>query len=168
MKVILYMATSVDGYIAKSDDDTAWISETEWSSYSETIRKAGCLIVGHRTYDILTKQPEFTELKDVKLVVVSSKVFKTLAGNHSVAKSPKEALELFKDFDEVIVAGGGMLNSSFMREGLIDEIYLDVEPIILGKGINLFEDANFDTKLEILGSKNLSQNEIQIHYRVMK
>src|SRR4051812_20884447 len=105
MKVILYMATSLDGYIAKENDDTSWISEAEWNSYSSMVRNCGNLIVGYRTYNILTKQPEFEELKDVKLVVVSKHDFQTLAKNHLLAHSPQEALELLIDFDQVILAG---------------------------------------------------------------
>lgn len=168
MKVVLYMAISLNGFIAKEDDNTSWISETEWNSYSVAVRKAGCLIVGRRTYHILTKQPEFAEFKNVKLVAVSNKPFVTIAHNHLVAYSPKEALETLKEFDTVVVAGGGILNSAFLKEGLVDEIYIDIEPIVLGKGIKLFDDEDFETKLELLGAKQLSSNEIQLRYKVVK
>lgn len=168
MKVILYMAISLNGMIAKSDDDTSWISKEEWDSYSLTVRTAGNLIVGHRTYGILTKQPEFSEFKDVKLVVVAEKVFQTLIPNHLVAHSPKEALKTLSDFEQVVVAGGGALNASFVEENLVDEIYLDIEPIILGKGISLFRDKDFERKLKLLGQKKITDNEIQLHYQVLK
>lgn len=71
MKVILYMAVTINGFIAKEDDDTSWISQEEWDSYSLAVRQAGCLVVGRRTYHILTKQPEFIKFKDIKLVAVS-------------------------------------------------------------------------------------------------
>lgn len=162
------MATTANGMIARSDDDTGWISKKEWDSYSAAVRSAGCLIVGRRTYHILTKQEEFAELKDVKLVAVSEENFETLAPNHLVAHSPKEALELLKDFKEIIVAGGGMLNGSFMAENLINEIYLDIEPIAFGRGIKLFNDKEFETKLKLLETKKLSENELQLHYEVLK
>jgi dihydrofolate reductase len=168
MKVILYMAVSLNGMIAKSDDNTSWISREEWNSYSSVIRTAGNLIVGHRTYGILTKQPEFSELKDVKLVIVAQEKFKTLASNHLVANSPKEALRLLGDFQEVVVAGGGALNASFVEENLVDEIFIDIEPIILGKGIPLFRDKNFERNLKLLGQKKITDNEIQLHYSVLK
>ena len=168
MKVILYMAISANGMIAKSDDDTSWISKEEWNNYSLAVRTSGCLIVGSRTYQILTKQPEFSEFKDIKLVAVAQESFSTLSPNHLVARSPKEALELLKDFKEVVVAGGGILNASFMAENLVDEIYLDVEPVVFGKGIKLFEEKDFETKLELIEIKKLSENEIQLHYRVLK
>jgi len=168
MKVILYMAISLNGMIAKSDDNTSWISKEEWDSYSLAVRNAGCLIVGHRTYGILTKQPEFSEFKDVKLVVVAQENFQTLAPNHLVAHSPKEALEILKDFEKVVVAGGGALNASFAEENLIDEIFIDIEPIILGQGIPLFRDKNFERNLKLVGQKKISESEIQLHYEVLK
>ncbi len=168
MKVILYMAISINGVIAKSDDDTSWISQEEWDSYSLVIRTAGCVVVGRRTYHILTKQPEFAELKGITIVAVSGEDFATLAPNHLVAHSPKEALDLLKDFKEVIVAGGGILNASFLAENLVDEIYLDIEPIVIGRGIPIFKDKGFERKLELVGQKKITDNEIQLHYRVNK
>ncbi len=168
MKVILYMATTANGYVAKENDDTSWISVGEWNSYSAMVRKTGNLVIGHRTYDILTKQPEFSEFSEVKIMVVSSNDFQTLSPNHVIVKTPQEALDILKDFAEVIVAGGGNLNASFIRENLIEEIYLDIEPTILGKGIKLFADGDFEAKLQLLESKNISKDEIQLHYKVLK
>ena len=168
MKVILYMAISLNGMIAKSDDDTSWISKEEWDSYSLAVRTAGNLIVGHRTYNILTKQPEFSEFKDVKLVVVAQEDFQTLAKNHLVAHSPKEALKLLSDFEKVVVAGGGTLNASFVEENLVDDIFIDIEPIIFGQGIPLFRDKDFERNLKLVGQKKISDNEIQLHYEVLK
>jgi len=168
LKVILYMAISINGYIAKEDDNTNWISGEEWNSYSRMVQKAGNLIVGHRTYNILTNQPEFAEFKDVKLVVVSNTDFQTLSANHLTARTPKEALALLKDFNEVIVAGGGILNASFMKDDLIDEIYIDIEPLAIGKGIKLFADEDFEANLILLKTNKISDNEIQLHYAVKK
>jgi len=169
MKVILYMAISANGMIAKSNDDTSWISQEEWKSYSEAVRKAGNLIVGRRTYHILTKQPEFSEFKDVRLVIVSkNNNLKLLSSNHFIANSPKEALNIMKGAKEVVVAGGGILNNSFLVENLIDEIYLDIEPIILGEGIPIFKGKDFERKLKFLGMKKISDDELQLHYKVQK
>lgn len=168
MKVILYMAISANGMIAKNDDNTNWISKIEWNSYSTAVKKAGCLVTGHRTYDILTRQEEFSELKEIRLIVVSKKKFSPLASHHSVADSPKKALEKLDGFSTVIVAGGGMLNTAFIEQNLVDEIFLDIEPIILGHGIPLFRNGQFETTLKLLGQSNLSADEIQLHYKVMK
>jgi dihydrofolate reductase len=66
-----------------------------------------------------------------------------------------------------MVCGGGS-NAGFMKENLIAEIYLDIEPIVFGKGIRLFAESEFETKLRLLEIKKLADNEIQLHYQVLK
>lgn len=113
------MAITPNGFIAKSNDDTSWISSEEWNSYSHAVREAGNLIVGHRTYDILTKQPEFSEFKNVKMVVVANKEVQLVASNHKVVHSPTEALKILNGEEKVVVAGGGALTQLSLRKILL-------------------------------------------------
>lgn len=171
MKAILYMAITVNGIIAKDDDSSAFITDTEVEGYVNVVKKASALVVGRRTYEILSTQPEFEEFRKagVKIVAVSHANTLTLKDpSHAIAHSPQEAVDLLKEYEEVVVAGGAKLNASFMVEGLIDEMYLDVEPTVLGKGIPLFNGNDFEKNLTLLGQKMLSENEIQLHYRVEK
>lgn len=168
MNVILYMAMSVNGMIANTDDTTKWISKEEWDSYSAAVRKAGCLVVGRRTYNILTKQPEFSEFKEVKIVAVSTSSIKTVADHHEIVTSPKAALELLKEYPEVIIAGGGRLNASFLAEDLVDELYIDIEPIILYEGIPLLHGQTVERRLELLSQKQITLHELQLHYKVIR
>lgn len=168
MKVTLYMATTVNGYVATKEDDTSWISPEEWSSYASAVKDAGCMIIGHRTYDIITKQPEFSELGNVKIIVLSRSGVKLQSKQHSIAHSPREALDLLQEYQNVIVAGGGAANAAFLTEGLVNEIYLDIEPKLFGKGVKLLNESNVDLDLELVGTKKISQNEIQLHYKVLK
>ena len=64
------------------------------------------------------------------------------------------------------LAGGGMLNASFMREGLVNEIYLDVEPLIFGKGIQIIAPSEFEYELELLEVKKLNKDTVQLRYLV--
>jgi len=169
MKVILgYTAISANGMIAKKDDDTNWISKEEWDGFGAMVRKAGNLIVGHRTYNILTKQEDYVQIKDIRLVAVAHEDFLLVDPRHKIAHSPKEAIELLKDFQEIIVCGGGTLNAAFLVENLVDEIYLDIEPILIGEGIPLFQGKDFVRNLKLLGHKKISKNEIRLHYQVLK
>jgi dihydrofolate reductase len=168
MKVILYMAITANGMIAESDDSSAWISQEESNSYCTKINLAKALVVGHRTYDILTKQPEYKKFQDVKMVVIATKPVDLVDPSHKAAKNPQEALEIFKDQKEVIVAGGGILNAAFLKENLVDEIFLDIEPALVGQGIPLFKGNDFTISLELVDTKKLSKNEVQLHYKVIK
>ena len=142
----------------------------ESASYVATVKDAGALIIGRRTYEILSTQPEFKEFlkAGVKIVAVSRGDFKVKDSSHAVAHSPEEALKLVKDFKEVIVAGGGKLDASFLDANLIDEIYLDIEPAVVSEGISLFSGSKTDKELKFLGSKKFGENEIQLHYEVVK
>lgn len=168
MKVILYMAITANGMIADHDDEASFLTPKEAASYCSVVKNAGCLIVGRRTYHILTTQPEYQEFKNAKLVVVSHDDVTLVDPRHAVARSPKEAVDLLSDFPEIIVAGGGILNASFIADDLIDEIYLDIEPAILGDGIPLFKGQSFQKELIFLGHNMLSNNEIQLHYKILK
>lgn len=174
MKVVLYMAISVNGYIAKENDDTSWVSETEWKGYSDMIKKAGNMIIGRRTYEIMLRNDEFnkSELTKIKTVVISNDASLPIHNSKFVfiAKSSKEAIDILRKqgFKTIMICGGGELNSSFIKENLMDEIYLDIEPIVFGSGIKLFSDSIFESRLELLETKKISDNEIQLHYKVQK
>lgn len=171
MKVILYMAITINGFIAKENDDTSFVSEIEWDSFRNMIKGIGNMIIGSRTYEIMRDGEEFKNLENIRVLVVSENAnLKTIADNHSVAKTPKDALAILdkEGFDNALVAGGGTLNASFVAENLVDEIYLDVEPTVLGKGIRIFRENDFEAKLKLLETKKLSDDEIQLHYQVLK
>lgn len=168
MQVILYMATTINGYIAKENHETPWSAE-EWQSFSKFINEIKNLIIGRNTYEIMKKDDEFSKIGNPFTVVVSKENFDHNS-NFAIAKSPKEALKILKEknFAKTLIAGGGMLNSSFMKEKLVNELYLDVEPLVFGKGIKLFLDNDFEAKLELISTKSLSKNTIQLHYKILK
>ena len=66
------------------------------------------------------------------------------------------------------MVGGGVTAASFIREGLVDELFLDVEPVIIGSGIPVFSDKKFESKLKLLDIKKTSMNEIRLHYKVLR
>lgn len=171
MKTILYMATTLNGIIAKSDDSADFLTEVEAASYSAAVKDAGAVVVGSKTYEVLSAQPEFQEFLDAKvtmIVVTRRDTLDLKSDMHKIAHTPEEALAMLKAHDTVVVAGGGKMNAAFMKAGLIDEIYLDIEPAVLGSGIPLFDGVDFEISLELIGQKMLSENEIQLHYKVVK
>lgn len=136
MKVILYMAISADGFVAKLNDDTPWTND-EWKCYSGKVKSIGNLIIGRRTYELTKK---FSDVGDPCVTIItSSKSFLDKNNVHFVPTFEK-AIDLLKEkkFKTLLVAGGGKMNKTALESGLIDEIFLDVEPFIFGCGIPLF------------------------------
>ena len=157
---------SVNGYIAKENNETPWSDEI-WKSYYKTAKKFKAIVLGSITYEIMKANDEFNKIGNPFTVVVTSKEFVNNS-NFTFVKSPKEALKILneKGFSNALIVGGGKLNASFMKEKLIDEIYLDIEPLIFGKGVKLFYDENFESKLILLKISKLSKDIIQLHYKI--
>ncbi len=166
MKLTLYMAITVNGYIARVNGETPW-SDEEWDSFSEKVRKVKYMIVGRKTFDVMCKTGDFDKISDLFMVVVLSK--KRVHNNTVFVQSPEEAVAVLekRGVSEALIAGGGILNASFLKAKLVDEIIVDVEPRVFGQGIRLFVECDFEAELELLSVKKLGENTVQLRYKVI-
>lgn len=165
MKTILHLAVSADGYIAKKNGDSGWVSETDGALFVKRAVAAGCLVVGRTTF----KQYQGDLFPIDKVVnIVLSRTRGVAKGGVEFAASPRKALALAKSkgFKTVLVAGGGKTSGAFLKEGLIDEIFLTVHPLVLGSGIKVFNGLNTVERLKLLDTKKLGEGLVQLHYKV--
>ncbi len=169
MKVILYMAITANGYIARENGDTPW-SEEEFEAYYDFVKERGNVVVGRNTYKLMKEGGDFEKCGNPMVVIVSEKNENKNDMNTIFVSSPREAVEVLKEkgFEEIVVGGGGTLNAGFLKEGLFNEMILDVEPLVFGKGIKLFKDTDAEVKLELLEISKLSASTIRLRYGVMK
>ena len=169
MKVIMYATQSVNGYLATETEETPW-SGAAWRNYYKTSRGFKAMIVGRRTYQIMKRIEEFKKIGSPFTIVLSHFPAGDTGANLAYAKSPLKAMEILKEnrFTKVVVAGGGKLNASFMKIGLVDELWLDIEPFVFGTGIKIFHEDFFKAKLKLLGFKKLSKDTVQLRYKVVK
>src|SRR3990167_3130656 len=107
MQVILYMATTVNGYIAKENDEAPW-SDAVWDSYYKIAKQFKAILICRRTYELMKEAKEFEKIGNPFTVVVTNKNF-AHDSNFAIAKSLKEALKILKekDFSKVLIGGGG-------------------------------------------------------------
>lgn len=163
------MAISIDGFVAKKDGDSDWVSPVDSANFEQKIKEKGCIIVGRRTFD--QYQGDLYPVKNVtNIVLTSDSSLKSEKDNVVYTQSPKEAVKAVqeKGHDNALLIGGGTTNGLFLKEGLIDEVFLSVHPLILGSGIKLFESVETDIKLKFLDQKELGEGLIQLHYQVVK
>lgn len=171
MKVILYMAMTVNGMIARENDREDFLSDLNWNEFCRLAKSAGCFVVGRRTYDVvkkLYKNYNFDNVEAKKIVVSRNK--KSVPDGYIIVKSPKAAIKKAREigFKNLILTGGSKLNASFMKSNLIDEMILNVEPAVLGKGITVFSENNFYSRLKLKKVKKLSSGIVQLHYKVIR
>jgi dihydrofolate reductase len=172
MKVILYAAITVNGMIAKKDGNSNWPSPEDFASFNAICRQSGCPIMGRRTFDIFNTLPftEWPNTDGLHIVVTSSDSLSTSHPNIRLVKSPKQAIVLAQKLhkDLVVVTGGGQTFGSFLKENLIDEIFIDIEPLAFGEGIPFLSAGDFETKFDLIETKLLSSQTIQLHYCIKK
>jgi dihydrofolate reductase len=168
MKVVLYMAITVNGMIASHDHNTPW-TDDEWVAYSSKVKSIGNLIVGRTTYDFMENDNNFPDLGNPFVVVLTSRHIDN--GKNVIAvKSFEEAISVLKDrgFAEALIGGGTQLDTAALESGLIDEIYLDVEPFVIGRGLPLFSPSNTNLELKFIKVSQIGKNSVQLHYKVKK
>jgi len=146
-----------------------FISKKGWRSYLKILKKTGVFIMGRRTYEVSLRTGAFPY--DCLNVVMTKQKIENKWGNKVIFADlkPKEVLRMLKKkgFGKVIITGGH-LSSSFMKEKLVDEIWIDLMPRVFTTGVKLFDGEYFDARLRLLKVKRFAKNEIQLRYKVVK
>lgn len=169
MKITLYMAISIDGFIAKKDGNSDWVSPLDSVNFQQKIEEKGCLIVGRKTFDQYIG--DLYPVKNItNIVVTSNSSLKSKENNVFYVHTPIEAIQTGEKngHKEALLIGGGTTNGLFLKSGLIDDIFLSVHPLILGSGIKLFENIETNIKLKLIDQRELGEGLIQLHYQVTK
>src|SRR5579863_8747483 len=121
--VILYMAISVDGYIAGQNEETPW-SDEEWVAFQSFVETCEVCLLGRRTYEIMRDSEEL--IRGVRYIVVTrDREF----DSGSYEKMSLEPGDHLPGVGRIGIIGGGDLNGTLAEFGLIDEIILDIESI---------------------------------------
>ena len=170
MKVTLYMAVSLNGYIAKENASEDFLSHANWEKFCSLAQEYGNFIVGRKTYEAVKNWNEgfnFDDLKGIKKIIISQDENYKIDEGYTLATSPKDAVSKLQDFESVLVTGGSTINTAFIKENLLDEIILNIEPAIIGKGVPLFAQDDFLKKLEFTSSEE-SNGIVSLHYTVVK
>jgi dihydrofolate reductase len=170
-KIILYIAISLDGYIAKPNDDLSFLSivdkEGEDYGYFDFIKSVDTVIEGRKTYDWIMKQvPEYPHA-DKKSYIITRTPKESIGNTTFYTGNLKELITELKNQEgkDVFIDGGAQLVNSLLKDNLIDEFIISVIPILVGNGIKLFEDERPEQKLTLINTKSYDTGLVQIHYK---
>jgi len=178
-KIIAYIATSGDGYIARPDGDVEWLNRGPHVDYGfgKFYRTIDTILWGRKTYDwVLAYQKKSGSKKSLFDKNVTNYVF-----SHKPPKNPapevKFVSEPVKAFarrlrsrpgKHIWMMGGGGLIASFLDAGEIDEFDIHVIPVFIGKGIPLVAPRRRDISLRLLSTRKYSDGVVRLHYKVVK
>lgn len=150
-KVILYIAVSIDGYIADKDGNVSWLNGEDESyqgdyGYQEFINNVDTVIMGKITYrQIITElSPNEWPYKNLKSYVFTHKYIKD---NENITFLSCNIVSFIKDLKKkegknIWICGGSNIVNQLIKQNLIDEYYLSMIPVVLGEGIPLFLNHN--------------------------
>ena len=171
MKTILYLDLSADGLIATTNrlPGLEWEWEgVPWERWCQYCNESNNLIVGRNTYNELIESG-FTDMLYLEHKIVISSRDIELADSWQQFLKPKEAVDYLgsRDIKNIIVGGGRQLGLAFIEDGLIDEIILDVYPILFGNGTALLGGLDRCIQLDLINCENLGDGAIRNHYKLI-
>lgn len=172
-KIKLYIAVSLDGYIATPDGGVEWldqfqISENEDYGYKELYQSIDAVLMGGRTYrDIIGFGCEWPYKGKASYVVSRNEVHLTPAAEvHFITENIIYYVERLKKQEgkDIWLVGGGELVSMLINAELIDEMQLCYLPIVLGQGFALFPNKPKESVWKLISSKSFDSGAILISY----
>lgn len=155
-QVQFYGATSLDGYLATTDHDLQWLLNTaggESANSAGFFNQIDTTIMGRKTYDITKKMMHEGPFFPDKTNYVLSKTRRKSKNDAiyyqaSPAKLVRDLLQ--RPGRNIWIVGGGQIVADLLAEDLIDEWWIQIAPVLLGAGIRLFPDGDYQAHLKLL------------------
>ncbi|MBC6988892.1 dihydrofolate reductase family protein [Hymenobacter sp. BT491] len=169
-KVILYIAMSLDGYIATPEGDLDFLSLVEQEGqdygYADFYQTVDTIILGRKTYDkVLSMGVAFPHSGKETYVLTRTE----RPGIGTVRFYTDSLPELVRKLqnqtgNNIFVDGGAETVNQLLQENLVDEFYISIIPILLGSGISLFQPGRPTQLLKLVETKQFEKGLAQLHY----
>jgi dihydrofolate reductase len=178
-KIIVYIATSAEGYIARPDGDVEWLNRRRDMDYGirEFYKTIDTILWGRKTYDWLLdyskKHGKTKGLFDKKVAnyVFSRKPPKRAAPEVEFVTEPVKVFARrlrATPGKQIWMMGGGGLIASFLDAGEIDEFDIHIIPVFIGDGIPLIAPRHRDVTLRLLSSRKFPDGVVRVRYGVAR
>jgi len=161
---------TADGFIARSSQDRSfdWTSKEDKRFYIQTIRSADAIVISSQSFKIIKKFP-----KDLTFAVYTRSPETFINHRPDVITAfptndmPIKLIERLKKMgkEKIVIAGGSSIFTMFLKSGLVTKIYLTIEPIFFGQGVNLYNSV-IDKKLNLVSIKQLSSQTLLLEYNL--
>lgn len=174
-KVILYIAASLDGFIAKPDGNLDWL--TTWPNpanldygYANLLKSIGTIVMGRKTYnEVLSFGIDWPYAEYETYVISNNDDLKILTPNTKLVSSGiNQLIALLKDHStkDIWLVGGGALVTSFLNDDLIDTMIITTVPVILGEGIPLFPNKPKETRWKLISVEKFDTGLVSLTYDI--
>lgn len=173
MPNFVFIATSLDGYIAKTDGSLDWLFEipnpdSSDFGYNDFINKIDAILMGRITFEKVLTFGSWPYNKPVFVLSNSIKqIDKELNGKVEIVSGELKSIldKLHNRGIHNIYIDGGKTVSNFVNKDLIDEMIITRIPVLLGGGIPLFHKSDFELKFEHIKTEVYNNALVQSHYK---
>ncbi len=171
-KIIVYIATSADGYIARPDGDVSWLDRPRTAGdygIAGFYRSIDTVLMGRKTYDFAASHGQ-KSYPGKKNYVFSRSPGASTSGVEFVNEDPETFAERLRarNGKDIWLVGGGELIGAFLDAGQVDEFIIHVIPTFIGEGIPLIHPRHRSVGLRLLDSETYADGVLRIHYSVRR
>lgn len=177
-RVRVFIACSLDGFIAGPNDDIAWLQPSEEAgpddakpaedTFTPFLTEVGAMLMGRRTFDVVAGFEGEWPYGDLPILVATKRPLQAAQESvQAIGGSLENMVDAAKATagDGDVYLDGGSLIRSALDEGLIDEMTITMIPIILGSGLPLFAGVSKRHDLEFLGGRSIGGGLMELRYR---
>jgi dihydrofolate reductase len=168
-KVVLFIASSLDGYIARPSGEIDWLFTDQDYGYSEFLASVDTVLMGRKTYEQVLTFGEYPYEEQKSYIFTHNSGLKAEKNVEFVAKDVAYFVNELRQVNgkNIWLVGGSVLIRDFMSNHLVDELILSIHPIVLGEGIPLFANPITPTTLQLTGCQSYNSGLVQLSYDVM-
>lgn len=169
-KLILYIAASLDGYIAKPNDDLSFLEmvqeEGEDYGYVNFTQSIDTVILGRKTYDWVMKQVGEFPHADKEAYIITRTPAPSIGNTHFYTGDLEVLVAGLKQQEgkHIYCDGGAEIVNELLKKQLFDELIISVIPILLGAGTPLFKHGQPEQSLQLISAKSFNKGLVQLHY----
>ncbi len=169
-KIMVFIAGSLDGFIAGPNDDLDFLKMVEQPGedygYETFINEVDTVILGRKTYDKVQSFGIGNPHAGRQTYVITRTPKPALPEIDFYTEGPEKLIQHLKSKTgkHIFVDGGAQIIHTLMQQNLIDEWIISIIPVMLGGGVKLFSDHGLNQKLELVSSKSFPKGLVQLHY----
>lgn len=162
---------SLDGYIAKPNDDIGFLSiveeEGEDYGYNDFLKTVDTVIVGRKTFDKVVSMGFGFPHNDKDVFIITKTSRPDIGSAKFYTGDLKSLVQKLKSESgkNIYCDGGAEIVNELLKDDLIDEFIVSIIPILVGNGTKLFKDGRQEQKLELISIKKFNKGLTQLHYK---
>lgn len=168
MKTTLFIAISLDGYIAGPNGAIDWLdsfqSQDNDYGYTDFYKDIDLLMMGRNTYEQVKGFGSWVYENKMTYVFSSKPIDEPRTDIKIISEVPANVMATLDPDSRIWLVGGAKLVHSFMKQGLIDEYFITIVPKILGEGIGLFSGGTSELDLNLTALKRYENGVVQLIY----